>query len=75
MTYKVFALVGIFFSLAGAILLWRSSPSSSGLGAYASSDLLQQIAAQGRRMQRRQNVAIALVVVGAFLQVPLLLCG
>lgn len=75
MPYKIFALIGIFLSLVGAILLWRSSPSGSGLGAYANSELLQQIAAQSRRMRRRQNVAIALVVAGAFLQVPLVLCG
>ena len=75
MPYKIFALIGIFLSLVGAILLWRSSPSGSGLSAYASSELLQQIAAQGRRMRRRQNIAIALVIAGAFLQVPLVLCG
>ena len=75
MTYKVFALIGIFIGLIGAILLWRLGPSGSASGFYANDVILQQIAAQDRRMRRRQTFAIALIAVGAFLQAPLVLYG
>ena len=73
MVYKVVAIVGVFLGLLGAVLLTRASPSGYALGAYANDAILQQVAVQNRRMQRRQRLAIVLIVVGALLQVPCIL--
>lgn len=72
MIYRAIAVVGIFLSLAGVILLWRSSPSGNSLGAYANDALLRQIANQNRRLRRRQIFAQTLIFVGSACQIPLI---
>jgi hypothetical protein len=68
MLLKLVSISGMLLTLVGGILLWKGSPSGYAPPFYANAEILNQLAETNRRMQRRQLIAIALIVIGSLLQ-------
>ena len=74
MCFKALALLGMMLTSSGTILLWRSSPAGYSPGAYMfSPDMSTRQGEKNQSMAFYQKLAIALIVVGTALQVPLVL--
>jgi len=72
---KTLAFVGVWLTAGGTVLLWRSSPIGYPLGVWASSSVIEDNNRNNRRMGRLQRTAVALIVMGAMLQMPLIILG
>ena len=70
---KVLALFGMTLTAIGTIMLWRSSPSGYALSGYGGPAVSDAVANNNRRMSRGQKIAVALIIVGSALQVPLVI--
>ena len=72
---KLVAFLGMCLNAVGTILLWKSSPGGYALSGYGSAQLVADNNANNQRMQRKQKIAIGLIVIGVALQLPLLFVG
>lgn len=70
MLIKTLTIVGMCLTGLGTVLLWRGSPSGYALGAMGGRELIEQVNANNKRMRRKQNLAIALIILGTSLQFP-----
>lgn len=58
----------MLLTLAGGILLWKSSPSGYAPPFYANAEILKKLGETNRKLKKRQHIAICLIIFGAFLQ-------
>lgn len=72
---KALAFLGVWLTAGGTVLLWRSSPSGYALSGYGGDTVVQENNRNNRHMGKSQRVAIALIMAGAALQVPLIIWG
>ena len=72
---KALAFIGVCLNAGGTVLLWRSSPSGYALSGYGGGNVVAENNRNNQRMGRSQLMAIVLIIVGAALQMPLIICG
>ncbi len=68
---RLLAILGMTLTAAGTVMLWRSSPAGYALSGYGSPAVLDAVAKNNRRMSRTQKLAVASIIIGTGLQVPL----
>jgi hypothetical protein len=73
-TTKALAIVGLVLNAIGTVLLWKSSPASTGgFSPNYSPEIQAQMRAVAARMRLGQRAAIGLLMAGAAFQFPSIL--
>lgn len=76
MLIKYLAIVGLFFTAIGTILLWRSSPAGYIPGSYyLDEETTKEVVKNNNHMARGQKIAIVLILAGSALQTPSVIYG
>ena len=68
MIFKIISIFGSVFVVIGGILLWRNSPSGYGFSFYGNKELIDSVGKANALMQRKQKIAIGLIILGSVMQ-------
>ena len=76
MLIKYLAIVGLFFTAIGTILLWRSSPAGYSPGFFWFDEkATKEVVKNNKHMARGQQIGIVLILAGSALQIPSVIHG
>jgi hypothetical protein len=75
MFIKALGILGIILTALGTVLLWLGSPSGYALSPYGGGGVQNKINTQNRVMNKKQIIAVTLIIIGSIVQATAIICA